>query len=159
MVLPLAPGKRTSRTSIPPAVWVRRASTPPAKIKTNPIIASVHLRCMAAPPCVVPCRPDRLVSGAFLFRRRAYPKAKGAQAKAVAFHMGIRQQVVRLAPENFAKRNVLRHRHCERSRSNPVDRQKDSGLLPPTHKMLRRTLARRSSPIERRRVVAVRSSQ
>src|SRR5579871_6152864 len=88
MVLPLAPANLTSRIWMPPAVCVAQARTLPARINTSPIIASVHLRCMAALP-FSPVAPDRFVSGAFLFREEAYPKEKSAQAKAMAFHIAI----------------------------------------------------------------------
>ena len=44
MVLPLAPLKRISWMRMPPAVWVKCASSPPARISTNPAIANDHLR-------------------------------------------------------------------------------------------------------------------
>ena len=43
MVLPLAPLNLTSSIRMPPAVWVKWASRPPARIKTTPTIANDHL--------------------------------------------------------------------------------------------------------------------
>src|SRR5882757_9225081 len=48
MVLPLAPVKRTSWIRIPPEVWVKWASRPPARIRTTPNIANDHLPRMDA---------------------------------------------------------------------------------------------------------------
>src|SRR3954447_19294369 len=48
MVLPLAPLNLTSSTRMPPAVWVKWASRPPARIRTTPNIANDHLPRMDA---------------------------------------------------------------------------------------------------------------
>ena len=50
MVLPLAPLKRMSSIRMPPAVWVRWASNPPATIRTTPIMANDHLPRIDASP-------------------------------------------------------------------------------------------------------------
>src|SRR5207302_2680849 len=48
MVLPLAPLNLTSSILMPPAVWVKWASRPPARIRTTPSIANNHLPRMDA---------------------------------------------------------------------------------------------------------------
>src|SRR5258708_3600925 len=57
MVLPLAPAKRTSLILMPPAVWVRCARNPPARIRTAPAIANDHLPRIEASPRVPRRKP------------------------------------------------------------------------------------------------------
>src|ERR1700761_6282341 len=67
---------------MPPEVCVTQANAPPAKIKTNPIIASVHLRCMAALPVLSRYRPDHCCAGCVLISRESVSESKGRASEA-----------------------------------------------------------------------------
>ena len=62
---------------------------PPATIRIKLTIARVYLRCMAA----LLCPAVQHGSGLILIFEGAYPKAKGAQARVVTFHIAVHTSV------------------------------------------------------------------
>jgi hypothetical protein len=52
--------------------------------------------------------------GAFLFRKKAYPKDEGAQAEVAVFQKAIQITGRFAGARNFAKWNVLPRRHRDR---------------------------------------------